>query len=48
MIGLHDIYLYSFFPRTIQQWNNLNISNLHQLNLQEFKNFLKNHSLESL
>ena len=36
-----DIYLYSFFPRTILQWNNLNISNLHQLNLQEFKNFLK-------
>ena len=44
----NDIYLYSFFPQTIQQWNNLNISNLHQLNLQKFKNFLKNHSLESL
>ena len=43
-----DIYLHSFYPRTIQQWNSLNISNLHQLNLQEFKNFLKNHSLESL
>ena len=43
-----DIYLYSFFPWTIRQWNNLNISNLHQLNLQEFNNYLKNHSLESL
>ena len=43
-----DIYLCSFFPWTIRQRNNLNITSLHQLNLQEFKNYLKNHSLESL
>ena len=42
-----DIYLYSFYPWTLRQWNNLNITNLHQLNLQEFKKYLKNHSLES-
>ena len=46
MLELIRIHQYSFFPRTIQQWNNLNISNLCQLNLQEFKNYLNNHSLE--
>ena len=46
MLELIRIYQYSFFPRTIQQWNNLNISNLCQLNLQEFKNYLNNHSSE--
>ena len=46
MLELIRIDQYSFFPRTIQQWNNLNISNLCQLNLQEFKNYLNNHSLE--
>ena len=35
-----NIYLHSFFPRTIPQWNDLQINNLDKLNLQQFKNQL--------
>ena len=35
-----DSYQQSFFPRTIQQWNELQIRNLHELTLKEFKNYL--------
>ena len=35
-----NIHLHSFFPRTIREWNNLQIDNLDELNLHEFKNLL--------
>ena len=32
-----SIYRFSFFPRTIPDWNNLHIPNLHNLTLDQFK-----------
>ena len=36
-----NIYKYSFFPRTIPEWNNLQIPNLQNLTLSQFKNMLQ-------
>ena len=36
-----DTYRYSFLPRTIPHWNNLNIPNLPDIDLTIFKNLIK-------
>jgi len=35
-----DIYWYSFLPRTINPWNNLQFPNIHDMDLTDFKNKL--------
>jgi len=37
-----DVYKYSFLPRTIIQWNLLNIPEIHTMNLETFKNTVIN------
>jgi len=37
-----EVYRYSFFPRTIPDWNNLPINNINELNLDQFKDTLSN------
>ena len=40
-----NTYRYSFFPRTIPEWNNLQIPDLHNLTLNQFKQQLySNHT----
>ena len=36
-----DLYRYSFLPRTILQWNDLQITNIETLNLSNFKEQLQ-------
>jgi len=37
-----DVYKYSFLPKTIIQWNLLNIPEIHTMNLETFKNTVIN------
>ena len=37
-----NVYLNSFFPRTIFDWNNLQIATLNNVSVVVFKNFLAN------
>jgi len=37
-----DVYKYSFLPRTIIQWNLLNIPEIHTMNRETFKNTVIN------
>ena len=37
-----DTYKFSFFPRTIPEWNNLHINNINNLTLEDFKCILCN------
>ena len=37
-----DNYRYSFFPRTVPQWNNLTICNIEEIDIETFKNLLIN------
>jgi len=39
-----DLYKYSFLPRTIIDWNNLQIDNIDTINLKTFKSTLTNHT----
>ena len=37
-----DLYRYSFFPRSIPEWNNLPITNINDMTLEQFKESLSN------
>ena len=37
-----DVYKYSFLPRTIIQWNSLQIPNINTIDLETFKNTVSN------
>ena len=37
-----DVYKYSFLPRTIIQWNSLQIPNIDTIDLETFKNAVSN------
>ena len=37
-----DVYKYSFLPRTIIQWNSLQIPNINTIDLETFKNAVSN------
>ena len=35
-----DNYGYSFFPRTVPQWNTLTICNIEEIDIETFKNLI--------
>ena len=43
---LQNYHLYSFYPRTIPQWNDLPASIVHSKDITSFKEKLSNHSLQ--